>query len=128
MNTPPLTTIQENNAPWNETLNPMMQFDVEVTQTLSKDDVVGTEDYDYQVLGLDEALEPIEDIDTSSVDWEEEWKKQHYGIPSLLRLLEDYVIDEVNGKTRKYHSKGFLMHILRECKGWVVDETHVEKG
>ncbi len=121
MNTPELTTLQELHAPWNETNNPMMRFDVSVTQTLSKDDTIGTEDYICHEYDCD-------DIDSSGVNWEQEWKKQHYSITQLLRILEDYLTDELDGKPRKYHSQGCLLHILQECKGWNIEETYVEGG
>ena len=127
-NTPTLTTIQESSAPWNETSNLPRKFDVWVTQTLVKHDVIQTKCYVERYQGKDEDGLPDIEIDTSNVDWKAEWKSECYDIPFLLRELEAYVKEELKetSKADAPRRRG-LERMLKACKGWVVEETEVEE-
>ena len=56
-------------APWNKEEAPIKEFDVFISQTLSKSTTVSTNNYIYNVeKGEDGEVE--EDVDTSETNWE----------------------------------------------------------
>lgn len=102
-------------APWNEREIPERQFDVCISQTLSKSTSVTTKDY-----ALDGMC-----INTSETDWGEAYKKEHLTPLQLIeryksflsKHLPDPVVDIKGFKEFKY--------LIRECENWVNDETEI---
>ena len=114
-------------APWNAIDQHDIAFDVLVTQTLSKSDVVSTNQYDAYYIGRDRDGDAVIDYDTSNVDWENEWTQKSIGINDLLDILKKYVIDDME-RTPNTDKKriDYLERVMDACSGWVVDETMVE--
>ncbi len=114
-------------APWNEFSKPDMSFGVVVSQTLSKSDVVSTNQYDDYFIGRDRAGDAVVDYDTTNVDWENEWLRQSISIGELLDMLKRYVLEDME-KTPHTDKKriDYLERVMDACDGWVVDETIVE--
>lgn len=109
-------------APWNKEEAPIKEFDVFISQTLSKTTTISTNNYIYNVeKGEDGEVE--EDIDTSNTDWELAYKESHYTPLDLIKIckeLADEVIKlrqiNIGPQYRKY------LHIKIECNRWVEDD------
>ena len=113
MNTPTLTTSQESNAPWNEEEKTDRKFECTVSQTLSKDTVIYSNNYSD-----DEGS-----VITSDIPWNEEYSEQHYTplelIAAFKRLLEKLREEGILRWRDYYHE------FLKECDGWNEDELVV---
>lgn len=106
------------NAPWNEISVPEKEFEVTISQTLSKNVIVYTDNYipdvDYET-GYVYA-------DTSETDWKEVCKEQHYTIPELLEHLQVFAEKELENVSPNSGKGRELQNIIDACENWVVDD------
>lgn len=120
-NYPPMTQSQWDSAPFNEVEVPERQFDVCISQTLSKSTEVTTNDY-VPVVDQDEDG-CYSYSDTSDTDWRKAYKNEHLTPLQLIGELKDFltkhlpdpVVDIVEHKKWK--------RLIEECEGWIEDET-----
>ena len=117
-------------APYNEVEVPEKEFDVLVSQTLSKSTSVITDNYIPGASGVEyehdeeggHAVGWQDPDDTSDTDWKEEYSNEHYTplqIISKCGELCKYLLD------RNMTSYGInsLKRLLEECSDWTEDET-----
>ena len=130
------------NAPWNDTDIPEKEFDVTISQTLSKDTTVTTNDYIPGASGVD--YEPDDEggycscgwhdpDDTSDTNWGKAYREEHYTPIQLIKLFKERCELELksldNSDTFEltpsfYKKKKMeLKHLIEECEGWTEDET-----
>ena len=113
------------NAPWNEHETPDKDFDVLVSQTLSKNTEVTTNDY-VHVIDQDEDG-CYEYDDTCDTDWHEAYKQQHLTplqlIEKFKKLLTTHLPDPVVDIKRYKEFK----NLIEECEGWEEDELEIVK-
>ena len=114
-------------APWNEQEVPEKQFDVCISQTLSKSTRVTTNDY---VPEVDQDEDGYHDYsDTSDTDWKEAYGKDHYTPLQLINLFRRHLSDELNSIINKPNQdlkrKKYLERLISECSDWAEDETEV---
>lgn len=116
-------------APWNEQEVPERQFDVCISQTLSKSTRVTTNDYVPEVDQDEDGV--YESTDTSDTDWEAAYNKDHYTPLQLINLFKESLSDELNSITNKSNPdlkrKKYLEKLISECSDWTEDETEVVK-
>ena len=107
-------------APWNEQEVPERTFDVCVSQTLSKNTKVLTDDYD-----LEPTEEGCTDITTSNTNWKEAYKNEHFTPLQLIGEFKDFLTKHLPDPI--IDVKGFrrFKHLIDECEGWTEDETEV---
>ena len=108
------------NAPWNEKRVPQRNFNVSVSQVLSKSTQVVTDDYTLEFDKEDKSTY----VDTSDTDWKSAYSGDGHFTPlELIELfkehlekhLPDPVIDVMGYKKAK--------NLIAECEGWTEDET-----
>ena len=110
-------------APYNQEEQPEKEFDVVCSQTLSKNDSVFTNGYDY-IEDYDPEDGGYVSYDTINVIWSEEWHdNDHYTPLQLIELFQKYLLDEVNGSCTVNKNTNYLNHLISECEGWTEDET-----
>lgn len=106
-------------APWNEHENPEEEFDVTISQTLSKDATVFTSNYNLEI-DYDEDG-GYRNIDTTDTPWKEVYEEDHHTplqlIGFLKRILEGEQVSEILKK-----------QLIEECNGWCVDDYEVIKN
>lgn len=114
-------------APWNEQEVPERQFDVCISQTLSKSTRVTTNDYIPEVDQDEDGV--YESTDTSDTDWEAAYNKDHYTPLQLINLFKESLLDELNSNKLNLDLKRrkCLEELIRECSDWTEDETEVVK-
>ena len=124
-------------APWNEVPIPEKEFEITVSQTLVKTCDVITDkyipgasgvDYDSDDEGGCVAISYQEDDDTSDVDWEKEYKDQHYTILELLAELENMAKKDLESISPKSSRGRELKNIIEECQGWELDDSEYEEA
>ena len=111
------------NAPWNQVEVPERQFDVCISQTLSKSTGVTTNDYVPGVVQEEDGYYPYSD--TSDTDWEEAYESEHLTPLQLIDEFKDFLTKHLPDPI--VDVKGFqrFKHLIDECEGWVEDEIEV---
>jgi hypothetical protein len=112
------------NAPWNEKETPEKEFEVCITQTLSKSVKVTTNDY-IPDEGVDDDGHYYFDTDTSDTDWDEVYSESnHYTPLQLIEKFKKYLEIElaIAGNTK---DKKKLEHLIEECDNWCMDDIEI---
>lgn len=120
----PPGAINDPNAPWNEKETPEKEFEVCITQTLSKTVKVTTNDY-IPDGGIDDDGHYYFDADTSDTDWKKAYKGNHYTPLELIEKFRDFLkstLQDPLGGTLKYAHRIML---IEECENWIEDETEI---
>lgn len=118
-------------APWNEHENVERDVNVLISSSLSKETVISTTDYES------EEWDDYEDDDETihhyggtwyyfdNCDFKKEYNSQHLTPLELINefsaFLTKYMPDPVVDM-KKYRK---FQHLLKECEGWIEDETEV---
>lgn len=111
-------------TPWNPDKRlPLKEFEITVSQTLSKTITVETDDYRIQV-----TKEPENGIyeritDTSDTAWDEVFYAEHHTPDQLMKIFARYLEDILMKKDTMPKSPSFLMKLIGECQDWIEDET-----
>lgn len=107
-------------APWNEPVIPEREFDVLVSQTLSRDTSIYTDDYCPE---FDE-----EDGRTYANTEETDWKKAYQNVAmtpldiiGAAEKIAKALLEQ--GQTRV--GDVYLKSLVKECEGWNEDELEV---
>lgn len=134
------------NAPWNDPGDPPEKdFEITVSQTLSKGTTVTTTNYIPGAEGVD--YEPDdeggyyasgwhEEDDTSDTNWEQEYSEEHNTPLQLIELFKEECqknlkkLEETDPKASGnpqfiIQEKRRLMYLIEECEGWTEDEFEV---
>ena len=120
----PPGAINDPNAPWNEKETPEKEFEVCITQTLSKTVKVTTNNY-IPDGGVDDDGHYYLDADTSDTNWREVYKNSHYTPLELIEKFRDFLkstLQDPLGGTLKYAHRIML---IEECENWIEDETEI---
>lgn len=119
-------------APWNQPEIPEKEFEVTISQTLSKTVTVFTDDYVPGASGVD--YEPDDEggycsvgyqdpDDTSDTHWSEVYHDNDYHTPEqLIGLFKRYLEAELGGKQDIPKSPSYLKHLIEECSDWCEDD------
>lgn len=120
----PAGAYDDPSAPFNEPSIPDREFEVTISQTLSKIVTVTTDDY-ILTGDVDEEGNYGTWYDTSETDWNKVYNEQHFKIQDLLHELKQYVLEDMKN-TGKNTGKGmYLKRLLEACDGWTEDECEV---
>lgn len=140
----PAGSEHDPDAPWNEVEVPEKDFDVTISQSLSRDITVTTNNYVPGASGVD--YEPDgeggycscgwqDSDDTSDTDWAEVYKENGHLTP--LQLIEKFhailKVEQKNVERRQVKKfspirkmkLGLIKHLIAECEGWTNDETEI---
>jgi hypothetical protein len=123
-NYPPMTKSQWDSAPFNEKPIPEKEFEVCITQTLSKTVKVSTNKYLLDE-GVDDDGHRYSDVDTSDTNWKEVYKDNHYTPLELIERFRDFLkftLDDPHGVDLSPKQKERL---IEECNDWIEDETEI---
>lgn len=120
------------NAPYNQEDLEDKEFDVTISQTLSKNTTVSTNDYipgyQYQESEWDGdgycAVTYQESDDTSDTNWEEAYKSNHDTPLKIINLFKQFLEDKVNIENMEEWRRQYL---INECSDWVEDDFAVCK-
>ena len=120
-------------APWNETEREGREFPCRCSVSLSKSDCIVSNAYVDEVVQDEDGCYRY--TDTSYIEWDADWKEQHFTIPQMLDELKKYIEKELN--SFKVSSKPFsdedrkrkwkLRDMLEDCQGWEVDDVYIEQ-
>lgn len=122
-------------APWNQPVIPEKTFEITVSQTLSKNAEVITNNYipTKTVERMNNLCEEYDD--TSDTDWADEYlnTNSHYTPIQLINMYKESLKEELKSwegleKTYAGHTNiKRIEHLIEECEGWCDDETEFVK-
>ena len=122
-NYPHMTQSQWDSAPFNEVEVPERQFDVCISQTLSKSTGVTTNDY---VPVVDQDEDGIYELDnTSDTDWKGAYKNEHLTPLQLIGEFKDFLTKYLPDPVVELAKYKEWKELISECEGWVEDELTV---
>ena len=109
------------NAPYNEPVIPERDFEVMISQTMSRTVTVTTDDYQPE---FDE-----EDgntyTNTENTDWKKVYENCDFKLQDLLSELKQYVLKDMEGTGPNTGKGRPLKRLLAACDGWIEDEYTV---
>ena len=118
------------NTPWNEPYIPERDFDISISQTLSRSTSVTTNDW------CPAGDEDDFYVDTSDTCWSEVIKENGCKTPlDLIAMLKEYLqkdLDRIEEIAKeKNENKEFLerkyQFLIEECEGWVEDDLAISE-
>lgn len=110
-------------APWNEQEVPERQFDVCISQTLSKSTSVTTNDYVPEVDQDEDGC--CYSSDTSDTDWGKAYKNEHLTPLQLIGEFKDFLTKHLPDPVVDIAEYKKWKKLISECNGWVEDELTV---
>ena len=117
----PAGAYNDPNAPYNEIEIPEHDFEVTVSQTLSRTVTITTNDYNPE---YDEEDGNIY-ANTENTDWKKAYENCDFKIQDLLEELKGYVQSDM-AMTGPNTGKGrHLKRLLEACDGWIEDDYEV---
>lgn len=112
------------NAPWNEKENEEIEFDIFVSQTLSKSTKISTSNYAKVTTVEPENNLYEEYVDITNTDFEQEFKENgHYTPLQLIHTLKDLLESKMETFSKSEQAK--WKHVLKECEDWVEDDIEI---
>lgn len=107
-------------APWNEVSVPEKTFDMVISQTLSKSVEVLTDDYVPEYDDEDRRTY----ANTEDTHWDQVYHDNDYHTPlQLIELFKKYLESQLTTKVVIPKSPSYLKRLIKECEGWIEDET-----
>nr|DAP38017.1 MAG TPA: hypothetical protein [Crassvirales sp.] len=119
----PIGAEHDSSAPYNQKDTSVKEFDVVISQTLSKSTTVYTNDYKDEVDEDEEGKRLV--TNTSDTNWLEAYKENHLTLPNLLKNVREILKD--NLRKSKWDEKKNLKFYIDELSNWVEDEIEVVK-
>lgn len=117
----PAGAYDDPNAPYNEVSVPEEDFDVVISQTLSKTTTVTTDSYNPY---FDEEDGHVY-ADTENTNWSEEYSRNdHYTPLELIELFKKHLEAEL-AKAEDAREKEKLQDLIDECSGWEEDDIEI---
>ena len=113
----------DSRAPWNEREVSSRRFDVCVSQTLSKNTEVATDDYSPEVDQDEDGYHSY--ADTSNTDWKEAYKNEHLTPLQLIGEFKEFLTKHLPDPVVDVKEFRRFKHLIAECEGWTEDETEV---
>ena len=119
-------------TPWNEPIVPEEEFEVTCSQSLSKTVKVTTNNYIPGASGVDYESDdeggccavPWHDApDTSDTNWADEYHDNDYHTPAQLLELFKQCLEENMKHGLVFKTPKFTNNLIKECEGWIEDET-----
>ena len=119
-------------TPWNEPIVPEEEFEVTCSQSLSKTVKVTTNNYIPGASGVDYESDdeggccavPWHDApDTSDTNWADEYHDNDYHTPAQLLELFKQCLEENMKHGLVFKTPKFTNNLIKECEGWLEDET-----
>lgn len=118
----PMGAEHDSSAPYNQKDTSVKEFDVVISQTLSKSTTVYTNDYKEEVDEDEEGKRIV--TNTSDTNWLEAYKENHLTLPNLLKDVREILKDNYRRKAEWYNKKKLKFYI-DELSNWVEDEIEV---
>lgn len=119
----PAGAYNDPNAPYNEVVVPDKTFDVLISQTLSKNTDVTTNDYTPI---FDEECGPY--VDTEYTDFENAYMEEHMTPLQLIEKFKEFLTKHLPDPVVDLAEHKRWKKLISECENWVEDEIEIIKN
>lgn len=109
-------------APYNQKELPEREFEVTISQTLSKTITIFTNDYNLEADCDEDGCYEV--CDTSDTNWKEAYEDNLHTPAQLIKILK-LVLEENKKKGIVFKTEGFTNDLIEECENWCVDDYEV---
>ena len=117
----PAGAYKDSSAPYNQVEIPEKEFEVTISQTLSRTVTVTTNDYQPE---YDEETGHTY-ANTENTDWKKVYEKCDFKLQDLVGELKGYVQSDL-AMTGSNTGKGrYLKRLLEACDNWIEDDWEV---
>ena len=106
-------------APWNEVEPEEITRNCDVWTAVRKTMSIPTTNY--------VSYDPLDDPDTSDVDWGDEFAVRCRDIPEILKELCELVRKYAPVTLASKRELRYIKELLEDAEGWETEETHVEE-
>lgn len=110
-------------APWNQVDTPEREFDVLISQTLSKQTTVVTNDFLIKIENDEGFSNEIRD--TSDTDWEKAYRDYRYTALDLIEIFKKMLQENLPNPKEDPKKYKKYKNLIEECEGWVEDDIEV---
>ena len=127
-----MSQSQWDSAPFNQSDPDDVDFEITCSQSLSKTVKVTTNNYIPGASGVDYESDdeggcyavPYHDTpDTSDTNWADEYHDNDYHTPAQLLELFKQCLEENMKHGLVFKTPKFTNNLIKECEGWIEDET-----
>ena len=108
------------NAPYNQVDPSEQEFDITITQTLSKSLSVFTDQYNF-ICDMDEDGVSVE-YDTSDTNWHDVYEENHHTPLQLIELFKRML------EQKEEIPESLRQHLIEECSEWCEDDCEIIKN
>lgn len=109
------------NAPWNQSDPPERDFDVTISQTLSRSVAIATSDYIPEVDEEDGRTYP----NTEYTDWKRAYQDASYTPLALIAKFKELMEIALKNDRVPKNLQHTYKHLIMECEGWEEDDYEV---
>lgn len=114
------------NAPYNQSDPDERSFTCEVMETVSR--MVDVTTTKYNVFSeTDEDGMYYSELDTSDVNWGEEYDELYYDLPELMKELKAFILGNVDVDRLNSVQRRKMEYLLGQCDGWGLVEREVDE-
>lgn len=106
------------NAPWNERVIPERDFDLTISQSLSRTVTVCTDDYNPEYDDEDGRTY----ANTENTDWNKVYSENYHTPLQLIQLFKEVLQKDLE-KGIIFKNQRFTDSLIEECNDWSDDET-----
>ena len=117
----PMGAYKDPSAPYNQVNIPDRDFDITISQSLSKDITVCTNRYNPEYDDEDGRTY----FNTEDTDWTEVFKENGYHTPLQLIQLLGEVLQKDLEHGIVYQNPRVTQELINECSSWIADETEI---
>ena len=126
----PAGAANDPNAPWNDISPVFEEFQVTISQTLSKTVTVNTNDYipgnvytEREWDGESYCTITHQDSpDTSNTNWKKAYEEEHATPLYLINMFKAILEDNMNIENMREERRQYL---IKECSSWIEDDYEV---
>ena len=108
-------------APWNQSEPPEREFDVTISQTLSRSVAIATSDYIPEVDEEDGRTYP----NTEYTDWKRAYQDASYTPLALIAKFKELMEIALKNDRVPKNLQHTYKHLIMECEGWEEDDYEV---
>lgn len=114
-------SYRDPSAPWNQSEPPEREFDVTISQTLSRSVAIATSDYIPEVDEEDGRTYP----NTEDTDWKRAYQDASYTPLALIAKFKELMEIALKNDRVPKNLQHTYKHLIMECEGWEEDDYEV---
>ena len=121
-NYPPMSQSEWDSAPWSEEELPEREFNIMISQTLSKNTTVCTTDYETYYEEEDGSVH----VETNNTDWVAACDRSEVYTPlELIGEFKKFLLEQLETVPATSRKAARYRILIRECENWNQDDIEI---